>query len=267
MKRTINKVKLFINDNDKSKIISLEVKEKLINHNFEIVEEDYDLAIAIGGDGSFLRMLKNNNFDSNIYYIGINTGTLGFLQEISPKEIDNFLDKLDKNEFKIDTIGIQETKIETDDSISRFYSLNDIVVRDKDLNATRINVYIDDTELEKFVGDGLLVATSVGSSAYNISFGGSIVYNTIHTLQITPIAPLNNRAYSNLFNSLIIPESKVITLIPENNKNNIVITIDGENNYYKSVKKIETVVNEKRINCLRMKDYKFIKIVNNKLLK
>ena len=263
----IKNIKLFPNDNLKSREIAKLIKEELEKNNYIINDKDYQLGIAIGGDGSFLRMLKQNNFNSDIYYIGINTGTLGFLQEIKPNEIDEFICKLKDNNYKTEEIGIQETKINTTSNTSIFYSLNDIVIRDIDLNTTILDIKVDNVFLEHFVGDGILISTSVGSTAYNMSFGGSIVYNTLHTLQITPIAPLNSKAYRNLLNSVVIPEDKLITIIPNKDKRNIIITIDGENNTYNDVNSVETSVSKKKIKCLRMNDYNFINVVNEKFLK
>ncbi len=263
----IERVRLFPNDNIKSKDIELKLKNELESNGILVCEDDYDLAVAIGGDGSFLRMLKQNNFNSDLYYIGVNTGTFGFLQEIKPDKIREFVKCIKGNDFKIDNIGIQKTEIQTKDSSSIFYSLNDIVIRDKELNTTMLNIKVNNIVLEKFVGDGILVSTSVGSTAYNMSYGGSIVYNTLHTLQITPIAPLNSKVYRNLLNGIIIPEDKLITIIPEESKRNLIVTIDGENNIYNDVFKIETIVSKKRIKCLRMNTYNFIDIVNEKFLK
>ena len=262
----IKKFRLFVNDNDKSREVADIVNSKLCEAGFKSVKKDYDLAIAIGGDGSFLRMVKATNFNSNVLYIGINAGTLGFAQEVSIEEIDKFVDELKNNNFKVDNIGVQETKVITDDSDSYFFSLNEIVIRQKELNTVVLDVKIDDVFLETAVGDGLLISTSFGSTAFNLSFGGSIVYNTFHTLQITPIAPLNNKSYRSLLNSVILPENKVISLLPQRNRD-LLITIDGENKYYENVIKVETVVDKKRINCLRRKGYNFVEIINEKFLK
>jgi len=100
MGRLINKIKLFPNNNEKSKEIEELLKTRLELANFEVVEDSrYDLALAIGGDGSFLRMVKNNVFDSETYYVGVNAGTLGFLQEISIDDIDVFIERLNNNDF------------------------------------------------------------------------------------------------------------------------------------------------------------------------
>lgn len=267
MNQEIKKIKLFVNHNKESEKIALKVTKKLEQKGFLVVEDNYDLAIAIGGDGAFLRMVKETNFNSNICYIGINTGTLGFLQEISKDDIDSFVTKLRNKNFKIEYISIQETTIKTKKETDWFLSLNEIVVRDKDLNTTMLNIKIDEVLLEKFVGDGILIATSTGTTAYNLSYGGSIIYPTLHTLELTPIAPLSSKAYRVLTNSVVIPESKVITLIPGKGKENLMLTVDGENKIYEGVSEIKTVVNQKRISCLRMKEYNFINIIQEKFLK
>lgn len=256
------KIKVFCNNNINSLKVLKELKEKIRKHNLELVENNFDIAIAIGGDGSFLRMVKECEFNQDILYVGINTGTLGFAQEIYPNNIDEFLDKLIKKEYKIEEVAIQETKVYSD-YIKTFYSLNEIVIRDENLNVLKLDITIDDIKLESFVGDGLLISTSFGSTAYNLSYGGSIVYNELHTLQITPIAPLNNKAYKTLTNSVIIPQNRTITL--ETN-NSIILTIDGENIIYENIDKIEAYVN-KTIKFIRMKDYDYTKKINEKFLK
>ena len=95
----LKKVKIYSNKSAKSlEIVDLLMK-KLVEKSFDIVEENEELAIAVGGDGTFLKMLKKSNFDSNICYVGINTGTLGFLQEIKPDEIDEFINKIINEEY------------------------------------------------------------------------------------------------------------------------------------------------------------------------
>lgn len=262
----INKVKLFPNNNSKSIRIAKSLTKKLIDNGF-IIDDDFDLGIAIGGDGAFLRMLKLTNFNSNVKYVGVNTGTLGFLQEISCNKLDDFISRIKADDFELNAIGIQETLVNTITSTSRFYSLNEILIRDKDLKTASLEVKVNNKLLENFTGDGLLIATSVGSTAYNLSYHGSIVYDLIHTLQITPVAPLNTKAYRSLINSIIVPEDKIINIIPLKNKNNLLITIDGENSIYDGVVDIETSIQNKRINILRLKEYDFTLKINEKFIK
>ena len=262
----IKRVKLFVNDNDLSKRVAEEVTQELTKYGFEIVNENFDLGISIGGDGCFLRMVKSSNFNENVHYIGINSGTLGFLQEINIEDTKDFVRRLSIGDYKEEHLSVQQTNIITEDKTYNYTSLNEVVVRSKYFNTLKIDVYVDDEFLEHFSGDGLLISTSTGSTAYNMSFGGSIVYNTLKTLSITPIAPLNNKFYKCLTNTVVIPDNKVIRLTPTQEHYNLFIMIDGENKEIDDVLKVETKVGTRHIKCLRMNDYHFIKIVNDKLL-
>ena len=261
--RSINKVKLFSNHTNNSKPIEEELIKLLNEYNFEI-SEDFDLGIAIGGDGSFLQMVKQTNFNSNPYYIGVNTGTLGFLQEIKPDKLEDFVKSLNDNNFKFDEIGILETNITQNNENKKYFSLNELVIRDLNLSVFKSEIFIDKVKLENFAGDGLLIATSVGSSAYNISLNGALVYNTLHTIQITPISPLNTSAYRNLLNPIILPQESLIEIIPK--KSNITIMCDGEIEKLENISKLECSVKNKKLKFLRMKEYEFINIVNEKFL-
>lgn len=260
-----NNVKIFYNNNDKSINTFNEVKDKLIKNGFNIVENDYNIAIAIGGDGSFLRMVKETNFKSDVLYLGINTGTLGFAQEIHVNELDELIENLKTGNYKVNEFGVQETNLYSNNENSKFYSLNDIVIRDMDLNTLKLDIFIDDALLEHFAGDGILVSTSFGSTAYNLSFGGSIIYNTFHALELTPVAPLNNKTYRTLTNSLVLPQNKNIEIVPVSNKN-LIVTVDGENKYYENVDKIDTILSDKTIMCYQNIDYNFVKKINDKFL-
>jgi NAD+ kinase len=266
MERNINKIKIFYNKNNHAVNVYRKLRKILKEYNFQIVDKDYELGIAIGGDGSFLRMIKSANYDSNIYYVGINAGTLGFLQEVKDKNLKNFIEALNANKYYIEEVGVQESIITTNDGEIKCNSLNEISIRERDLNTIFLEVKVNNHVLEKFAGDGLLIATTVGSTAYNLSFGGSIVYHSLHTLQITPIAPLNSKVYRNLLNSVIIPEKTVIELRPSEGKNNTLISIDGENRIVDNVESILTSVGNKKLKFIRFEDYNFCEKVNDKFL-
>ena len=127
--------------------------------------------------------------------------------------------------------------------------MNELVLRELELNVFNAGIYVGGEKLENFVGDGLLITTSVGSTAYNTSLRGAIVYNTLHTLQITPIAPINTKAYRSFLNPVILPEKMHIEIFPL--KKTLLAVFDGEN---------------KKLKFLRMKEYNFISIVNEKIL-
>ena len=264
MKRLINKIKIYINGDEKSIKVRDNIINDLVNRNFEIVDNDYDLAISIGGDGTFLKMVNENNFYSDIYYIGINSGTLGFLQEIDLNKTIDFINRLENNDFKEESLSIGKVLIRTIDKVYQYNFLNEIVIRKNNFGTLEIPIYIDDELLEDFTGDGVLISTSTGSTAYNMSFGGAIVYNSLKTLSLTPIAPINNRAYRTLTNSFILPINTKIEML---GNNDLFFMIDGKNKEIKNVTKLEVCIDKKEIKCLRMNDFHFIKVINNKILK
>lgn len=266
--RKINKIKIVAGTQNKSKKIKADLERILNEYNFEINDMEYDLVIAIGGDGTFINAVRELHFDSNIYYVGINTGTLEFLQEIKPEEIENFVRRLANDEFKTEKIGLQETEVITKEGSYRFFSLNEIVIRDYKFKTTFLVVKVNDELLEEFAGDGLLISTSLGSTAYNASLGGAMIGSGIHTVQITPIAPLVNHAYHSLKNSLVLPEHNIITVEPSHARDNdLLVIVDGVEDVYKDVIHVTTKAGDKHIACLRLNDYNFTNRIHAKFLK
>lgn len=260
------RIKLFPNKNSDSLFIANILTEELRKNGFNLADENYDLAIAIGGDGSFLHMVNTNKFNTNIKYIGINNGTLGFLQEIKPTELNSFINNLKTNNYKEELIGFENIKVITNDEAYYFNSLNETVIRDMNLSTAYFKVFINGTYLEKFVGDGLMISTPSGSTAYNLSCNGAIIFNGIHTLQVTPIAPINNNIYRTISNPIVLPEDRVIRLIPTDRTTDIMILVDGVNHLIKNVNAIEIRISDEKLKCIRMQEYDYTQIINDKFL-
>lgn len=262
----IKRVRLFVNKNKRSEQIANTMTQLLKQQEIEVVTgTDFELAISVGGYGAFLRMVKMLRFRDDILYIGINSGTLGFLQEVSPDELDSFVFQLKQGQYSVEKVGIQKTDVFFQEKKKSFFTLNEIVVRDGNLNTIRLHVFINDSYLQRFVGDGLLLSTTVGSTAYNLSFGGSIVLNQLHTLQLTPIAPLNSNSYRVLQNSFVVPECTVVKMVPESQEE-ILISVDGDNYLFQAVSSIQTVIGPKQISCMRLDHYNFVERIYDKFL-
>ena len=262
----IKNIKLFVNHNDQSIRLAKLVKDSFIRNGFIFSDDSFDLGIAVGGDGAFIRMVRNSGFDDNVNYVGVNAGTLGFLQEANEHEINRLISAIQNEEYKLDEMYIQETDVNYSDKEAKIYSLNEIIVRDKDLKTVKFDVLVDNDLLERFTGDGLLIASTIGSTGHNLSYGGSIVYSDLPTLQITPLAPINSKAYTNLVTSIIMPKDKEIMIMPTEFTKNLMFTIDGEHQTYENVDLVNTYIKDKKIKCLRFKDSNFSRKVNEKLL-
>lgn len=262
------KIKLFESSSEDSSFIKDIVSSLLIESGFYITESNkFDIGIAIGGDGTFLHMVMETDFNPSALFIGINNGTLGFLQEIKPNEIKKFIKNLAKKKYKIEELSYEEILVTHDGKKDKYKSLNEVVVRERDLKTAYFDVLIDNELLENFVGDGVMISTPTGSTSYNLSGGGAIIYNGIHALEITPLAPINNYVYRTLTNSIIIPDFKTINIIPVKRTKSVNLFIDGRLYTYSSLDKIEMNLAKDKIKVIRMNEYDYTKIINNKFLK
>ena len=114
----IDTVKLFVKDLDKTHKIEELVKKELLLNDIKIDNNSFSLAISIGGDGTFLKTIRANNYNDSIYYLGINGGSLGFLSSCNPDEINNFFKSLKDGDYKIIEIPLIKTRINDNDYYS-----------------------------------------------------------------------------------------------------------------------------------------------------
>lgn len=261
------KIKLFESPNSDSLFIKEILIALLKKEGFKITESNsFDIGIAIGGDGTFLHMVMKSNFNTKALFVGINNGTLGFLQEIKPNEIKKFIKNLSSKKYKIEELSFEEITVISKGKKQRFKSLNEVVVRERDLKTAYLDVLIDGKILENFVGDGVMVSTPTGSTSYNLSGGGAIIYSGLHALEITPLAPINNYIYRTLTNSIIIPDTRVITIVPTKRTKSVNLFIDGNNHQYDTIDRIELNLSKDSIRVIRMNEYDYTEIINSKFL-
>lgn len=260
------KTKLYYNESSESRFLADILHHKLEREGIVVGDESPDVGIAIGGDGSFLHMVSHNDFNTNILYIGVNNGTLGFLTEIKPTELNNFTNILKNNNYRLENISFEEVKVVSANGEYHFKTLNEVVVRDEYLSTTYLKVTVNDQLLETFVGDGLLISTPTGSTAYNLSGNGAIIYSELHTLQITPLAPINNKVYRCITNPIVLPEDKVIRLYPTERTKDIIILADGKKHTIKDAEYVEINISKDKLKCIRLNEYDYTTIINDKYL-
>lgn len=170
------KIKSFL-DEEKIEILS----------NFEV--EKADFAIVIGGDGTLLQATQTIIKNKNIVVIAINAGTLGFLTEIKPEESIEACKSYLNNEYKIDERGLIDITINEE----KKSALNEIVFSNGGMakKPVKISIHTDRGRINCYKGDGVIVSTPTGSTAYSLSAGGPIISPYIDAILITPIAPHN----------------------------------------------------------------------------
>ncbi|MDD7306491.1 MAG: NAD(+)/NADH kinase [Peptoniphilaceae bacterium] len=242
---------------NKTKYILREYGYKVTN-NFE---KDALLNLVIGGDGTFLNAVNQTNF-SQIPFIGINTGHLGFYQEISPDNIEDFIKTFSKNEYQIEDLSILQGSI-GNKSIN---CLNEIVVKSKKNQLVRLRVFIDGNFIENFSGDGLIVCTAHGSTAYNLSCNGSILHQSLQGYQLTPIAPVFSSLNKALRSSIILPNEATIDIVASKRDSHHIAYIFDGRNYFSNNNKITITVSNKKIKKLILNKNHYWTNIKNKLL-
>jgi NAD+ kinase len=187
-----------------------EVKLKPEVESFFETAEDLtgvDMVFSIGGDGTFLETVTYVK-NSGIPIVGINSGRLGFLANISQEEIENALTEI--LEMKciqrpLDLLQLQTSRGEFN---GLNFALNELTVAKRDNSSMiTIHTYINDTFLNAYWADGLIIATSTGSTAYSLSVGGPIIHPDTKNFIIAPIAPHNLTV-----RPLVVPNDVEITL-------------------------------------------------------
>ena len=263
MGRILNKVKLYVKDTSKAHTIEDIVIQELLNNNFVIDNNNYDIAISIGGDGTFIKMLHSNNFNPNIYYASINAGSLGFLSSTESNNLKKFIYDLSNNLFNIKNLDVLNTKVFTDTQ-EDYFSINELTIRKNDFSSLRSDVYIDNTLLEKYIGDGLVISTSIGSTGYNLALNGPITDINIKAYILSSIAPINNKIYHSLINPMVISNDRKLTVVPHES-NNLCIIVDGIIINIDNVKNIECTISNS-IKYIVPKEYNYIENIKSKII-
>jgi NAD+ kinase len=150
-----------------------------------------DMFFSVGGDGTFLETVLKVK-DSGIPIAGVNTGRMGFLANIPGEEIGNSVDQLCNNEYVIiERSLLHMTQPATLFDGNQATALNEITIQKANLSMLTINVFVDNTFLNTYWADGLIVSTATGSTAYNLSVGGPILSPEDESIIISPISPHN----------------------------------------------------------------------------
>lgn len=193
---------------------------------FEESDFSADVAISIGGDGTFLRTARWVG-PKETPIIGFNTGHLGFLAEESLDEAPLIVENLLAGNYFIESRSLLEAYTTNDGSRHAIqgwpYALNEVAILRHD-SASMINVhtYLDDIEVASYQGDGLIISTPTGSTAYNLSVGGPIIQPTAPCWALSPIAP-----HALTMRPLVVSDSHLISARVESRSDSYRVSLDG----------------------------------------
>lgn len=199
--------------------LKLEIKDATL---FDGDHFEADMIISIGGDGTFLKAAGRVG-RKNIPILGINTGRLGFLADVSPEEMEETFNEIHKGQYNVEERSVLQLSSNKKKMEILPYALNDIAILKRDSSSMiTIHTSINDAYLATYQADGLIIATPTGSTAYSLSVGGPIIVPHSNTIAITPVAP-----HSLNIRPIVIRDDWKITLDVESRSHNFLVSIDG----------------------------------------
>lgn len=262
------KIAIYVDERLRSDSRYLQLVEKLNSAGFVIydvressdIQSGTEILISIGGDGTFLSAAKRVG-DREIPILGVNLGRLGFLSE---NNADDAVQALVRGEYMLENrtllrTDVSGTIVDGEDTLSP-YSLNEVSVHRVGAAMLGVDVCIDGDPLPTYWADGLLVATSSGSTAYSLSVGGPICSPQSKVLIIAPIAPHNLNV-----RPLIVPDTTSITITVQSRDKDVMLTMDNRNITVRPDVKLDIAMAQFSLKRVRLNKANFIKALTSKL--
>ena len=228
---------------------------------FEGNDFEADMVLSIGGDGTFLKVASRVG-SRNIPILGINTGRLGFLADVSPEEMEDTFNDIYSNNYRIEDRSVLQVSCKEQELKGYPFGLNEIAVLKRDSSSMiSIHTAINGAYLTTYHADGLVIATPTGSTAYSLSIGGPVIVPHSNTIAITPVAPhsLNVRP-------IVINDDWEITLDVESRSHNFLIAIDGRSETCREGSKLTIRKADYKIKVVKRQNHIFFNTLRNKMM-
>ena len=254
--------------NESSKILARVLKSKFKQEGFNIVDSHADCVCIIGGDGTFLRALRKLNYDSIPVYIGINSGNLGYLQDVHIDKVDDMINYLkSKEEIRANKVELADITYVYSNNKQKDCAVNEIQISGKHYHKIKFELSDCNGFKEEVVSSGIVFATPFGSTAYNKSLGGPVICEGIDALCATLFAPIQNSKTRDYIQNSIVGkkfEIKVLSDIID-----VEVIIDGQNVDldFENLSKIKITIGTKEIFKLNYNNKTYSENMLEKMLK
>lgn len=232
--------------------ISQQIKDAFVSV-MEYDEKEPDIVISIGGDGTMLHCVHQyQHLLDRVSFVGLHTGTLGFLTDYQKEDLKQFIEDVKQGEYTI----YDRYLLDIQTNLGHYLALNEVRI-ENNMRSQVLDVYINDEFLETFRGNGLCVSTASGSTAYNKSIGGAVVYSGKKLMQLSEIAGIHHNAYRSLGSSLILDQTHCIRFESQN-FDNAVLGIDHLVYDLKNVNYINVKLSQQSAHFIQFKNISLI---------
>ncbi|MEN8116309.1 MAG: NAD kinase [Bacteroidota bacterium] len=230
-------------------------------HSYTDFDEKNDFIFSVGGDGTFLQSVLNiRNF--NIPVIGLNSGRLGFLADISENQVNEALVNIFNNNYSIVERSMLDIDFSDRRNLDFNYALNEMTVLKTDTSSMiNITAYINDEFLNNYWADGLIISTPTGSTAYSLSVGGPILTPNSENFIITPLAP-----HTLTIRPIVVPDNCVIKLKIEGRGAHFLTSLDSRSVAVEFTTTIKVKKAGFKLKTLKLPEQPFFNTLRTKLM-
>ena len=227
----------------------------------DAIFENCDLILALGGDGTILKIV-NQAAAFDVPVAGINLGHLGFLTQAERDDLSN-LKKILEGDFLVEHRMMLEARvISGGKTIKTYTALNDIIIRGDSSKMISLTAEVDGTAASKYLADGIIIATSTGSTAYSLSCGGPIVHKDLDCMIMTPICPHTMKSRC----MIIPPEACIAVRFDASYCSEVDLKIDGISAKHPGADEyVEIVRSEKRVPMINVASRGYFDVIRKKL--
>lgn len=250
-----------------SNVLTQQVKTYLEEFGLSYDEEEPEIVISIGGDGTLLEAFHQYSHRlDDTSFVGVHTGHLGFYADWQPDELEKLVIHIAKTPFKVVEYPLLEVLIRHTNEMEaeRYLALNECTVKSME-GSLVMDVEIKGEHFETFRGDGLCLSTPSGSTAYNKALDGAILHPSLASIQMAEMASINNRVYRTIGSPIVLPEHHTCLLKPRNDVD-FQLTIDHLTLVQKKVKSIQVRVADEKVRFARFRPFPFWKRVKESFI-
>ncbi|WP_100373773.1 NAD kinase [Bacillus sp. FJAT-45037] len=233
------------------------LKELAEENGFHLVESinEANIIVSVGGDNAFLQATRKTGFRDDCLYIGVNTDQLGFYTDFTVNDADRMIEAMKHEELEVRRYPILEVTVNNEKPI---YCLNECSIRSNIIKTFVIDVVIDDFHFETFRGDGMIVSTPTGSTAYNKSVRGSVIDPTLPSMQVSELASINNNQFRTLGSSFVLGKDRRLLLeVIQDGNDHPIIGADNEALSLTHAKQIQIKLADRQVKVLKLKTNSF----------
>jgi NAD+ kinase len=231
----------------------------VMGKEFSLLCRECDALVTLGGDGTLISTVRRS-FEYDIPVLGVYAGTLGFLADINIDELESFVQKIKKKNYRMDERAVLDATIYKDGKKITLHAFNDIVVtRPSISNMITLETLVDSKSFNTYYGDGVIVSTPTGSTAYNLSAGGPVLFPLTRVFTLTPICP-----HSLTQRPVVLPGEYAIEM--KTPKNPALIIVDGQDMHELGIgESVHIKLATKSAKLIHREEFNYFEVLKEKL--